>query len=101
MNGTSPLVEARTIAKSFGGAEVVHEVSLQLSRGEVFALMGENGTGKSTLMKILAGVHKPGAGTILVEGKQVRIQHPQSGNRESGMALWRAWRNSGSRKVLG
>jgi len=50
MNGTSPLVEARTIATSVGGAEVVHEVSLQLSRGEVFALMGENGAGTSTLM---------------------------------------------------
>ena len=53
------LIEARGISKSFAGVEVLRDVDLALHRGEIHALLGENGAGKSTFAKILAGVHRP------------------------------------------
>ncbi len=53
--GAAPLVLARGVSKSFGGVEVLRDVDLDLMPGEVHALIGENGAGKSTFAKILAG----------------------------------------------
>jgi simple sugar transport system ATP-binding protein len=52
-------VELRHVSKSFGGVQVLDDVSLQLRRGEVLGLVGDNGAGKSTLIKIITGVHQP------------------------------------------
>ena len=57
------LLSARGIAKSFAGVEVLRDVDLDLASGEIHALVGENGAGKSTFAKILAGVHRPSRGT--------------------------------------
>ncbi|HEV8546407.1 MAG TPA: sugar ABC transporter ATP-binding protein [Candidatus Limnocylindrales bacterium] len=71
-----PILEMRGISKSFFGVPVLSEVDLDVRKGEVHAVLGENGAGKSTLMKILAGAHQPDAGTIILDGEEVRFGHP-------------------------
>ena len=66
----APLVSARGISKSFAGIEVLGDVDLDLYPGEIHALLGENGAGKSTFAKILAGVFRPTRGTITFSGKR-------------------------------
>jgi simple sugar transport system ATP-binding protein len=65
-------VELRHVSKSFGGVQVLDDVSLQLRRGEVLGLVGDNGAGKSTLIKIITGVHQPDSGELLFGGNPVR-----------------------------
>jgi ribose transport system ATP-binding protein len=67
--GESPVVEARSITKRFGGATAVDDVSLSVKAGEIHALVGENGAGKSTLMRVLAGILVPDEGQVLVDGQ--------------------------------
>ncbi|MCX5496601.1 sugar ABC transporter ATP-binding protein [Kaistia dalseonensis] len=81
MSATGPLVSARGISKSFGGVEVLRNVDLDLMPGEVHALLGENGAGKSTFSKILAGVHKPTRGTLSLAGQPVEIPSPIAAQR--------------------
>ena len=71
-----PLISARGISKQFAAVEVLRDVDLDLARGEIHALLGENGAGKSTFAKILAGVHRPTKGTISLNGTQVEISSP-------------------------
>jgi rhamnose transport system ATP-binding protein len=70
------LVAARGISKQFAGVEVLTDVDLDLERGEIHALLGENGAGKSTFAKILAGVHRPTRGTLALNGRPVEIASP-------------------------
>ena len=65
-------VELRHIDKSFGGVQVLRDVSFTLRAGEVLGLLGDNGAGKSTLIKIVTGVHQPDSGQILFNGEEVR-----------------------------
>jgi len=67
------LVAVRGIAKWFGVVQALKGVSLDLPPASVTALVGENGAGKSTLLRILEGEHAPDAGTILVDGREVRF----------------------------
>ena len=64
------------IAKSFGAVAALTDVSLEVRAGEVMALVGDNGAGKSTFVKVLAGVHLPDAGTICFEDQEVTIPTP-------------------------
>lgn len=79
--GASPLASARGISKSFSGVEVLRHVDLDLMPSEVHALLGENGAGKSTFAKILAGIHRPTRGTISLSGKEVEISSPIDAQR--------------------
>jgi ribose transport system ATP-binding protein len=63
-----PLLELRSISKTYPGVRALDDVSLTLGRGEVIGLIGENGAGKSTLMKILGGVVSPSSGVIAIDG---------------------------------
>ena len=69
-------IELKNIHKAFGSNEVLKGVNLTLKSGEVHALMGENGTGKSTLMNILTGIHKQDKGQIFVDGQEVSFKNP-------------------------
>ncbi len=71
-----PLVELRGITKSFGVIRALDGVDLVLRPGSVHALVGENGAGKSTCIGIIAGVHQPDRGTILVRGEPTRFAGP-------------------------
>ena len=63
------ILEMRNCRKTFPGVIALDDVSIFLKRGEVHALVGENGAGKSTIMKILAGIYQPDSGEILFDGK--------------------------------
>jgi ABC-type sugar transport system ATPase subunit len=67
------VLNMENVRKSFSGVEVLHSVDLDLYAGEVLALIGENGAGKSTMMKILMGIEIPDSGDITLLGKQVAI----------------------------
>ena len=71
-----PLISARGIGKQFASIEVLRDVDLDLRAGEIHALLGENGAGKSTFAKILAGVHRPSRGTLTLNGQAVEITSP-------------------------
>ena len=69
-------VELRHIAKRFPGVIANKDVSMKVAAGTVHALVGENGAGKSTVMKILYGMQHPDSGEILVNGKSVNLKNP-------------------------
>ena len=77
----APLLEIRSLAKSFGGARALRGVDFDLRVGEVHALLGENGAGKSTLIKIVTGAHRPDGGTIRVSGREVTDLDPAAARR--------------------
>lgn len=77
----TPLVTARRISKAFAGVEVLSDVDLELAEGEVHALLGENGAGKSTFAKILAGVYQSTRGTITFDGEAVDVSSPLEAQR--------------------
>ena len=68
---TAPVIVMRDIEKSFGAVRANRGASLEVSAGEIHALVGENGAGKSTLMRILAGSFAPDAGVVEVSGRDV------------------------------
>ena len=72
----SVAVELRHISKRFPGVVANKDVSLKVQSGSVHALVGENGAGKSTVMKILYGMQRPDGGEIFVNGKQVNFKSP-------------------------
>ena len=69
-----PLLELRGISKSFGGVAALTDVDFTLRAGEIHGLVGENGAGKSTTMKIIAGVHTEYQGTMQLAGRTVRFR---------------------------
>ena len=68
-------VQVRGLRKSYGGVEVLHGVSLDISRGEVFVIMGPSGSGKSVLLKHIVGLERPDEGEILIGSES--IQSPE------------------------
>ena len=79
------VLELKGITKTFPGVRALDGVGFELRRGEVHGLMGENGAGKSTFIKIITGVHQPDEGTISLEGRAVRFAAPMDA-QESGIA---------------
>jgi len=74
------------ITKHFGGVQALAGVDFQVEAGEVHALLGGNGAGKSTILKVLNGVHKPDSGTIDICGKRIADLSPEVA-REAGVAM--------------
>lgn len=63
-----PVLATRGISKAYGAVRALHDVSLELHRGEVLGLVGDNGAGKTTLVKCIAGILRPDEGEIVVDG---------------------------------
>ena len=75
------VIEMLNITKKFPGILANDNVSLQLEKSEIHALLGENGAGKSTLMSVLFGLYKPEEGTIQKNGKEIKISNPNDSNK--------------------
>lgn len=73
-----PLVRMEAIEKSFPGVQAISDGRFELRAGEVHALCGENGAGKSTMMKLLAGIYQKDAGQIFYQGREVSIPSPRA-----------------------
>src|SRR5258706_3011339 len=86
MPADPPILRMQSISKRFPGVLALDGVNLELSSGEVLALMGENGAGKSTLMKILGGAYTPDGGQLLIDGSPVQFRHVKDAKR-AGIAL--------------
>jgi ribose transport system ATP-binding protein len=68
------LLELTDVSKSFGGVQALRNVDFTLNAGQIHGLAGENGAGKSTMMKIIAGVHPADSGIMRVDGRQVHFR---------------------------
>ncbi len=78
MNDKShPVLECKNIVKQFPGVRALKGINVDLYPGEVHVLVGANGAGKSTFVKILAGVYQPDAGEIILDGKPVSMKNPE------------------------
>lgn len=77
----APILDARGVAKRFGAVVALRDASLQVQRGQIVALMGANGAGKSTFVKILTGVLKPDAGHVLIKGRESDVHSPAEARR--------------------
>jgi len=72
-----PLLRLRGVSKHFGAVRALDDVSLDVPVGQVTALAGDNGAGKSVLIKCIAGIHTPDAGEILWKGRRVHLRTPR------------------------
>ena len=82
------LVEIKHLVKSYTRGDqqvpVLHDISLEINRGDFIALMGPSGSGKSTLLNLIAGIDKPDAGTLRIDGEDITQLS------EGELADWRA-----------
>jgi D-xylose transport system ATP-binding protein len=76
-SGSRPLLECRGIQKRFGAVEVLKGVDFSVDAGEIMALVGDNGAGKSTFIKSISGIHSIDGGEIFFEGQPVTIHGPK------------------------
>jgi ABC-type branched-subunit amino acid transport system ATPase component len=74
----APLLELRHLVKSFGGVLAVAGASLELAAGEVLALIGPNGCGKTTLFNLVTGIERPDAGAVRLDGREIGRLPPQA-----------------------
>jgi simple sugar transport system ATP-binding protein len=73
----APLLEVRNVSKFFGNVNALKDVSVAVNAGEVTCVLGDNGAGKSTFIKILSGVHRHDEGELLVEGSPTHFGSPR------------------------
>ncbi len=82
------VLELKGITKIFPGIKALNNVEFRLKKGEIHALMGENGAGKSTFIKVITGVHQPEEGEIFINGKKVYIKNPKDAQNLSIAAIY-------------
>jgi len=76
MDNNDFILEMVNINKDFNGVKVLNDINFDLKRGEIHAIIGQNGAGKSVLMKILSGVYTRSSGKIIIDGKEVSYNTP-------------------------
>ena len=79
--GSPPLLEVRNLYKTFGGVHAVEDVSFRIEPGEAVAIVGDNGAGKSTVVKMISGAYTRDAGDILWQGAPADIDDPDDARR--------------------
>ncbi len=82
------ILELKAITKTFPGVKALDNVHFQLKPGEIHALMGENGAGKSTFIKIITGVHQPNQGEIYLNGEKIKISNPNDSKKLGIAAIY-------------
>ena len=75
---TDALLSIKQINKEFSGVRVLNDINIDINGGEVFGILGENGAGKSTMMKVLSGIYHKDSGRILYKGQEVEIPNPKA-----------------------
>ena len=78
------ILDARGVAKRFGAVVALRDAALKVDKGQIVALMGANGAGKSTFVKILTGALRPDAGQVRIKGRDSTVHSP-AGARRSGL----------------
>ena len=86
MSAPNPVVRARNIVKSFGATRAVRGVSLDIPAGSIVGMVGENGAGKSTFGRVIAGVYAPDAGDVEIAGRIRHLRDPHEGIK-AGVSL--------------
>lgn len=82
------ILELKGITKIFPGVKALNRVHFQLKQGEIHALMGENGAGKSTFIKVIMGVHKADEGEMYLDGKLVKFKGPRDAQAAGIAAIY-------------
>lgn len=82
------VLELKGITKIFPGVKALDDVHFQLKKGEIHALMGENGAGKSTFIKVITGVHKADGGSMFLDGKEVNFKNPKEAQAAGIAAIY-------------
>ncbi len=83
---STQLLKVSGISKGFPGVQALKDVQFELNHGEVLTLVGENGAGKSSLMKILSGIYTKDSGSIVLEGTEIEIASPRAA-QELGISI--------------
>jgi simple sugar transport system ATP-binding protein len=81
MADDGPMIELRGISKQYGHVQALDRVDLQVQHNEVVGLLGDNGAGKSTLVRVMSGIEIPDSGTILRDGREVRLRTRKDSER--------------------
>ena len=72
-----PIIQLQNITKTFGKVVANRNVTMDIRRGEILSVLGENGCGKTTLMNMIAGIYYPDSGKIIINGEEVTIAYPR------------------------
>lgn len=80
MTEKTMVLELKNIKKSFGDTEVLQDISLAVAEGEFVTLLGSSGCGKTTLLRIIAGLETPDSGSVLLEGQDMEQKPPEKRN---------------------
>jgi simple sugar transport system ATP-binding protein/D-xylose transport system ATP-binding protein len=83
----APALQLRGIRKYFGSVSALEDVHLDAYPGEVHAIVGDNGAGKSTMIKIISGIHRADEGEVLVNGEDLGTVHSAADAQEHGIAV--------------
>src|SRR4051794_5546199 len=85
-NAAEPVRRATNLAKQYGPVTVLSGVTLDIMPGEIHAIIGENGAGKSTFMRLLSGYAEPSQGSLTMGGRQVKFTKPDQA-QHAGIVL--------------
>ncbi|MBT2442723.1 sugar ABC transporter ATP-binding protein [Streptomyces sp. ISL-36] len=97
----APVLELSGVSKRFGAVHALTDVSLEIRSGEVVALVGESGAGKSALVKVIAGVEPADSGTVRWQGHAARIARPHDSRRLGIAAVYQDLGLCGNLDVVG
>ena len=85
---TAPILDAQGVSKHFGAVTALRDASLRLGKGQIVALMGANGAGKSTFVKILTGALRPDSGHVRIRGRDTLVASPAAARRSGLLPVY-------------